>query len=249
MLSKEKEQVMAARFSIKSILAVSAVLVMSIWSTTAGAYTIGGTGLSSCTYNPLTKTTSCSIDATAVLSGLRNTAKTPTAYVVTLGIISGSIFCTNPADNSIHANGQPFQQLLIPIKNGQAITPNTITRNGHALADIKFEDPELIAALANAGFVVTCQNSNWNQRIIVTDVRAFGQIVTDDSAAAPTCQLSTDPVNTDGCTPVDNLLNSCVLPDPYFNDPQQALGTVVPYTCTQICHSTDYNACNFNTGL
>jgi len=236
------------KFSIKSILAVSAVLLMSIWSSTAGAYTISSTSTTNCTYNPLTKTTSCSINATAVLSGLRNTAKTPTAYVVELGLISGTIFCTNPADNSVQANGVPFSEIPIPVSQGQTISPNQIQKNGHFLSDITFEDPELLAAVDPNGTLITCQNSNWNKRIVVTELKVFGQILTDTGGTATTCDLtSASLVIDDTCTPVDNLLNDCKLPEPYYSDPRQAIATVVPYSCTVKCHDADPNVCNFNT--
>jgi len=237
---------MVAKFSIKSILAITAVFVISIWSSTAGAYNIQSTSTSNCTWNPLTQKIECSIVGSAVSSGLRNVVKTPVAYKVTLGLISGAIFCTNPADNAQHAQGQPFYDVVVPaIEGAQPISPSAITKNGKSLSEVAFEDPELIAALADAGFAVTCQNSNWIQRIVITQLRAFSQLVTEDSAAAGTCDLTSDTINTTGCTPVDNLLNYCELPEPYFSDPQQAVGTVVPYSCTELCHDTDDTACYF----
>jgi hypothetical protein len=156
---------------------------------------------------------------------------------------SGAVFCTNPADNASPANGVPFDSSSFVV-GGETITPDLISKNGWSLASIVFEDPELIASLP---FTVDCQNANWLQRIIVTSLRAYGQIVTEDSAADPTCDLTSDPINLTGCTPVDNEVNDCSLPEPYFSDPVQALDTVVPYDCTEVCHDDDPTVCNINT--
>jgi hypothetical protein len=244
---------MTVSFSIKSILAASLVLLMSFVSSTARAYNITYPTYSNCVYNAVTGTIDCSIDPGAILKGLRNVSKTPTAYTASISrIFSGAIFCTNPADNAVHAQGVPFYDVVItdPLTSEEAISPDALTKNGKTLADLDpFEDPQLIAALADAGFVVTCQNENWYQRIIVTRMQAFGQIVTEDDLSAPTCDLTPavgDPLVLEGCTPQDNLLNYCELPEPYLSDPQQALGTVVPYSCTEICHDADPALCNID---
>lgn len=244
---------MTVSFSIKSILAASLVLLMSFVSSTARAYDITYPTYSNCVYNAVTGTIDCSIDPAAVLKGLKNVSKTKTAYSATINrIFSGAIFCTNPADNAVHAQGVPFYDVVItdPLTSSEAVSPDALTKNGKTFADLDpIEDPEIIAALASAGFNVTCQNELWYQRIIVTRMQAFGQIVTEDDAAVAPCDLSPavgDPLVLEGCTPQDNLLNYCELPEPYLSDPQQALDTVVPYSCTVICHDADPDLCNIN---
>jgi hypothetical protein len=238
---------MKRSFSIKSILAVSLALITSIVSSTASAYKSTSTSVTSCHWDALTNTVQCSLLASAVLSGLRNVTNTPVAYTVTVYDLSGEIFCTNPADNAINGQGTPFTSVPVSLPGAEAITPALVSKNGRVLSEIVIDDPTLIAALADAGIVVTCQNSNWIQRVILTHLRAFGQIVTDgnETATTPTsCDLTSDPLIIDAtCTPQDNVLNDCTLPEPYYSNPKSAIDTVVPYSCTEICHDSDPALC------
>ena len=239
---------MTTNFSIKSIWAVCAVLIMSIWSSTAGAYDVKSTTASNCgwDYSTTPATFHCSIGTSSTLSGLRNTEANPVAFTVTLRLEAGTVFCTNPADNSIHGQGLPFHDVLITIESGEPISPTLISRNGRFLADIIFSDPELAAALAAAGLEgAECQNSNWIARPIITQMRIFGQIWKDSAGLEPNvtaCNVETDPPVIDGatCAEQDGLLNYCEL---NVADPADAIGVYQEYTCTELCSGT---GCNIN---
>jgi len=234
---------MKSSFSIKSILAASLVLVTGLMSSTATAYDLSSSNVYNCHWDVVTNSIKCSIKADAVLRGLRNVTRVPVAYNVTLSELHGYIFCTNPADNSSEANGTPYDPSG-ELGGAQAIAPDSVAKNGKTLGEIEFDDPLLLDAF---NYEIDCPNSNWNQRVVITQLRAFGQLVTDgDEAVMPTaCDLTSEPPFVDdSCTPQDNLVNDCALPEPYFSNPQLAIDTIVPYNCSQRCEDTDYASCN-----
>jgi hypothetical protein len=242
-------------FSIKSILAVSLALIMSIMISTAGAV-VSSTTVSGCSLYKKSLG-QCTVFVDGLLKGLGNVSKNPTAFTATMFQISGRIFCKNPAGNSIEGQGVPFQDFEVsPIEDGQAINPATLTKNGKTLSEIAFHDPRIIQALADAGFTVSCQHSNWIQVIVVTKMQVMGQQISDPnpSTTSDDCNLpATGPLTIGGCDIDDTLRVSCRIQDPYFNDPASAIG-VKNYdygnadtgtgNCTEICHSTDPTQCS-----
>lgn len=236
---------MRTTFSIKSILAVSLVLIMS--STAAAIISGGSVTFKNCLIP-------CSIEVEGLLKGLGNVTKTPTAFTATVALVSGTVFCKNPANNSVEANGQPFKDIPVTVDAAANINPAQVSRNGKALSDIIIHDSEMIAALAQAGFSVTCQNANWVKAIVVTDMEVLGQQVSDPDPANTTCFLTPaenqDFIIDSSCHIDDSLRNHCTLPEPYFTTPKLALGKQVKeidYQCSQICHSTDSTQCNLDT--
>jgi len=249
---------MTTTFSIKSILAVSLVLIMG---STAGAIVTVPLNISGCTAIKRSLG-QCSVFVDGILKGLGNVSQgnnfTPTAFAVSLSRISGRIFCKNPAGNSLEGNGVPFADFEVPIQNADTINPASISKNGKTLSEVDFHDAQIILALAEAGLAVSCQNSNWIQVIVVTKMEVMGQQLSDlnPSDNNDGCFLpQTGALTIDSCNIDDTLRVSCRIQDPYFIDPKSAVGKNYNYgdevtgtgSCTVICHSTDSAQCNLNT--
>src|SRR5262245_25306456 len=173
------------KFLIKSILAVSLVLIMS---SPAAAYVgvVGGRFV----WCPAP----CSIEVDGLLQGLGNVIKgpnfTPTAFTATAFNISGVGLCKNPAANSFEGNGVPFSSVPVAVTGANAISPTQITKNGKALADIVIHDQQITDALALAGFNFTCQNSNWIKVVVVTQLEILGRQLSDPDPTIPFCTLT-----------------------------------------------------------
>jgi len=258
---------MKPSFSIKSILAVSLLCSISIMSSTASAW-VTSTTVSGCSLYQKSLG-QCTVYVDGLLKGLGNVNKNPTAFKGTMWDISGLITCFNPAGNAFEGQGVPFDDLIIPVESGSAISPDSISKNGKTLSEIAFHDPE-IAKAVNAGLTeagldpVTCQNDNWIPVVVVTSMQIMGQQISDpDTSDSPDpadpesftgCYLPiTGKLYTEGCDIDDTLRVACRIQDPYFADPASALGEkyydyVSPTTgagnCDVICHDTDPEQCN-----
>lgn len=246
---------MTSSFSIKSIIAVSLVLIMSIMSSTASAW-VTSTTVSGCSLYQKSLG-QCTVYVDGLLKGLGNVNKNPTAFEATMWNMSGLVTCYNPAGNAFEGQGVPFTDIEVSLDSGSTISPDALTRNGKTLSEIAFHDPQIVAAINSAlDEPVTCQNSNWFPVAVVTSMQIMGRQVSDPdpSTAADGCDLpATGDITTTGCTIDDTLRVACRIQDPYFDDPASALGvayydygdimTGTGY-CTEICHSTDPTACN-----
>jgi hypothetical protein len=238
---------MTTKFLIKSILAVGLVVIMS---STVGAI-VSSTTVSGCTLYKKSLG-QCSIFVEGLLKGLGNVTSNPTAFTVILTRISGRIFCKNPAGNSIEANGVPFQDVEVSPVGADTINQGQVTRNGRALSEIVFHDPQLIAELAEAGFTVSCQNSNWIQVIVVTQLEVTGKQLSDPTPNDDAqCLLDPGPnqnfIIDSTCDVDDTLRNSCRIEEPYFSNPASAIGVAkYDYDCSEICHSSDPTQCDVN---
>jgi len=221
---------MTNKFVIKSILAVSSVFVLSVMSPTANAL-VSSTTVSGCSLYKKSLG-QCSVFVDGILKGLGNVGKNPTAFAVTMTKISGTIFCKNPAGNSTEANGVPFTNVEVLLSDVDPLEQAQVTKNGKALSEIVFHDPQIIEAIKTATQVPDCQHSNWLQVIVVTQMEVIGQ------------QLE----GSDPSVITDTLRTSCRIQDPYFLNPASAIGVKsYDYNCTEICHSTDSSACNLTT--
>lgn len=244
---------MTGRFAIKGILGVSLVFVLGAMSSTASAL-VSSTTVSGCSLYKKSLG-QCSVFVDGILKGLGNVSKNPTAFTATMSRISGQVFCKNPSGNSSTANGTPFIDVEVePLVGADTIEQAQVTKNGRALSEIVFHDPQIIQALIAAGVnVPDCQNSNWIKVIVVTKMQIMGQQLEDpDPTTAGTCDL-TNFTDVSGCTITDTLRTSCRIQDPYFFNPAAALGvksynygdeTTGNGACTEICHSTDPTQCN-----
>jgi hypothetical protein len=230
---------MTHSFSVKSILAASLVLIMSLISSTSSAL-VKSTSLSGCF-----KLSGCTIYADSVMTGLGNTSSNPTAFTVSLALISGTAYCKNHGKQAGPAEGMPFEGWTW-VEASESVDYDRVKRNGKYLSSLAFHDEDLAAALG-----IECQNANWIPVVVVTDVDALGQQLEDLEPAndADNCILREgEPLVTEGCAVVDNLGNTCQLPEPYYSDPSQALGeTHVPYDCTEVCHDSDPTLCNYSS--
>src|SRR5262245_33288636 len=104
---------MATRFITASILIIGLVLLMGTKAEarisgqatkqTGCTQELAAVGFCTCPEG------GCSIIVAAILNGLGNVTKVPTAYAVTVSITKATIFCFNPATNSLNGNGVPFR--------------------------------------------------------------------------------------------------------------------------------------------
>lgn len=248
---------MTGKFAIRSILAVSLGFMLSVISSTASAL-VDSTTTSGC--NLITHKNKlgqpCSIFVEALLKQLQNVSNNPTAFTATLSNLSGRIFCKNPASMSFEGNGTPFNGEDVFVTGGATIAPATVTKNGRSLKEIVIHDPEIISALAQAGFSVSCVNPQWIQVIVITAMQVTGKQLRDDDPLNNNdgCFLpATGELIVGGCTIVDTLRTSCRIQDPYFTDPVSAInagfysyGAANTGTgdCTEICHSADPSLCS-----
>jgi len=251
---------MVSKIIMRSILAVSLVFFMG---TTVRA-TISGTSTTqtSCTSkNHLLGL--CSINVEGILKGLGNVTKDPTAFTVAVLIEGGSVFCKNPAGNSIEGNGVPFTELQVELSASDLIDANQISRNGKALSDIPFHDDVLIQAIEAALTAqcdadpqsdactqleqLPCQHSNWVQTVVLTKLQVLGQQFTDDSKTEPnTCDIDAALISGDfsNCLPrADALGTKCDAPAAVLADPKSFVWKAFTYACTESCHNKTGTIC------
>lgn len=256
---------MTTTFSIKSVLAVSLVFILSAISSTAGAL-VSSTTVSGCSLYKKALG-QCTVFTDTILKGLGNVTRNPTAFTATMSKISGSIFCKNPAGNTVEDNnGTPFTEVAVVLAGADTINPAQVTKNGKALSEIDFHDQEIIAAIKSVPgiSVPDCQNSNWIQVIVVTKMQIMGQQWEDPSPGDnASCFLTPGPgENFDfaDCNNTDTLRVSCRIQDPYFSNPASAIGVKLynygadvegpgagTGSCTVICHSTNPAECNLTS--
>jgi hypothetical protein len=166
--------------------------------------------------------------------------------------ISGQIFCKNPAGNSSTANGTPFIHELVELTEGDTINPAQVSRNGKALSEIDFHDPQIIQAFVDADFVIPdCPNPNWIKVIVVTEMEITGKQWEDPFPNIDAqCFLTPGEgefFNFSDCVVTDTLRTSCRIQDPYFENPASAIGVKsYNYACSEICHSSDPLQCDVN---
>jgi hypothetical protein len=246
---------MTVSFSIKSILAVSLVLIMSFMSSIAGAW-VSGTSSSNLSCTPTQILLGqCSIKSSGALKGLGNTTNDQTAYSVDLLIEAGSIEGVNPAFNADPANGTPFGSLAINVSASSLVDAEQISRNGRATKDIIFHDDELIAAVlaaldssCSAGDLDACaileeinsqiaQHPNWHFGIVVTQMQVLGKQWTDEVGGCDLLGEFSD--DHTGCTLTDALGSTCTAPQDVQDDPGSYLWVEFDYDCTEVCHNTD----------
>ena len=119
---------MTNKFSIKSILAVGLVVIMSPTASAIVTYSVSG-----CTAYKKSLNL-CSVFVDGILKGLGNVTNNPTAFTVTMSKISGTLY-KNPANNAL-SNGVPFIELPVDLTQLEPINPTQVTKNGKALADV-----------------------------------------------------------------------------------------------------------------
>jgi len=226
---------MKTLFSIKSILAVSLVLIMS---STAGAWTSGTT--SSQLFCKSIGT--CSIKVEGILKGLGNVTNDPTFFQVAILVQGGAIVVANPGGNT-GGIGVPFGDLVVTLAGTDLIGVKDVSRNGTALSEIIFHDADLIAAVVaalqaqcDAAITTACdalaqinQKPNWKRAIVVTEMQVLGQQFTNN-------------------TLVDALGSQCVAPF----DPVNAInfvGVAFNYGCTEVCHNRTGTTCPLSLPL
>jgi hypothetical protein len=195
-----------------------------------------------CTSSAATKCYKCSVNVEGLLGGLGNVSKgpnaNPVAYRVTMFIQDAEVSCINPGGNAERANGQPFFTTAVPLSATDVInSPKQVTKNGRALADVLFEDSDIINGLIAGGafdgtnitsLADVCPNAGWTARVLVKQMQVLGQVF-DNSENSPTCgqlvqvgdesvpRLFHDPrtsyaVVNDGCNLTDALTVQCYAP-------------------------------------
>jgi hypothetical protein len=216
---------MRTKFLIKSILAVSLVLIMS---STAGAYVykiINGQRVN-CTLSPL-----CSIESEGLLKGLGNVTNNATFFKVTIRIEEGTMVFLNPAGKP-GGIGVPFGDVFVQLDETDQIGQNQVAKNGSALSELIFHDAEMIAAIvaaltdqcATGNFPEACvtlsqinsQNQNWLRLIVVTKLQVLGEQITNDLR-------------------VDALGSHCVAPFA-STEALNFVGVAFNYDCPVDCH-------------
>jgi hypothetical protein len=186
-----------------------------------------------CTDSTLTKCYKCSVDVEGLLGGLGNVSKgpnaNPVAYRVTMFIQAAEVSCINPAGNAERATGQPFIGTPVPISDTDVINSAAqVTKNGRALADVLFEDADIINNLIKAGAFVDsgitsiadlCPNTQWTARVLVKQMQVLGQAF-DNSENSSFCDLN-DPRTSypipgggfnPGCNLTDAMAVQCYAP-------------------------------------
>jgi hypothetical protein len=224
----KKGAIMTTKFSIKSILAVSLVLIMS---STASAYVykmINGQ-IVNCTLSPL-----CSIQVEGLLKGLGNVTNNTTFFTVSILIQEGTMVFLNPAGNSKQANGVPFGDVFVELTETDLINAGQVTKNGSALSEIIFHDADMIDAIV-AALQAQCladpnsescdtlnqintQNQNWLRLIVVTRLQVLGQQFTNNNLE-------------------DALGQQCEAPNQVQANPKNFVGVEFTYGCTEECHN------------
>lgn len=219
--------------SLKKVLTIGAFVLtlVSITWTQAGAAVIGGYRISG--------TNSIAVDS--ILKQLKNADVTVPSYEVVLFLQRVSLRCTNPAGNTEGANnGQPFNLDEVTVGATQTNDDFAITKNGRALSEIIFHDPELVeAVLAGLPPDATICKQNWSvvlDKIVVHEMQAFGTLFTCANGGDPT-----DPRNT-GCTIEDALAAQCAVPSNLTL--QQLFSSLTfDYNCTTLCHNSEGTQC------
>src|SRR5262245_6506093 len=109
------------KFLIKSIPAVSLVLIMS---STAGAWTYG-TSASQLFCQSLG---TCSIKVDGILKGLGNVTNDPTNFTVRILVQAGAIVVANPGGN-IGGIGVPFGDVVVELTGTDLIGAKDVSKN------------------------------------------------------------------------------------------------------------------------
>lgn len=214
---------MTTKFLIKSILAISLILIMS---STAGAWT-SSTSSSQLFCKSLG---TCSIKVEGILKGLGNVTTDPTNFTVSILVQAGAIVIANPGGNT-GGIGVPFGDVLVQLTGTDLIGVKDVSKNGSALAEIIFHDADLIAAVVaalqaqcDAGITTSCdklaqinQKPNWKRAIVVTEMQVLGVQVTNGIS-------------------VDELGSQCEAPSQVIADPISFVGVAFNYGCTEECH-------------
>jgi hypothetical protein len=182
-----------------------------------------------CTDSTLTKCYKCSVDVEGLLGGLGNVSKgpnaNPVAYRVTMFIQDAEVSCINPGGNAERASGQPFIGTPVPISDTDVINSAAqVTKNGRALADVLFEDADIIDNLIKAGAFVDsgitsiadlCPNTGWTARVLVKQMLVLGQAF-DNSENSLICDLNNPETSyislNDGCNLTDAMAVQCYAP-------------------------------------
>lgn len=266
---------MVNKFLMKSILAVSLVVFMGTpsWAEVDGT----STTQTSCTSRQI-RLGLCSLKVEGLLKRLGNVTNNPTAFAATILIQAGTVVFRNPAIKSGEAEGVPFVTEGFTLEGVVPLDANQVSRNGRALADIVFHDPELIAAVI-AGLTAKCgaeppdldacaslaaiqrqvdQHPNWAQTVVVTELQVLGQQFTDADTTSDACNLADRDPDPDivqviidaACyPPTDALGTQCTAPPEVVADAVTYTWKAFTYACTEICHDLDNNLPDCNLGF
>jgi len=222
---------MITRFSIKSILAGSLVVFLSILSSTASAWVTGtSTSQLGCTALQV-QLGQCSIKSSGLLKGLGNATGGNILYEVSLLVQEGYLVAVNPAFNADNAQGTPFQGLSVQLNASQLVNAEQISKNGRATSDIIFHDDELVAIIVNAldglctaGDQSACDvlgqyelHPNWYHGVVVTKLQVMGIQKTDGVISGA-------------------LGSKCEAPAFVQSDPTAWVWQAFDYGCADVCN-------------
>jgi hypothetical protein len=192
--------------------------------TSVEAYTIGGISTKGISCFSTPKPSGCTVELTSILKGLKNVTNVPVGYEVLLFLQNVTVKCLNPAGNSAEANGVPFSATveLVQVDTNQDLV---ISKNGRAISDMAFHDPDLAQALIDAG-VRICR-PNWNPVAVHVDaMQVFGTLFSKPDSAI-SCNV--DNPRATGCVIEDALGKQCFAP------PNAIASTTFEYDCNTIC--------------
>ena len=236
---------MLSKFIVRSILAVGLVFFMV---TTAWA-AISGTSTSQPKCTTARRAAGlCSVEVDGILKGLGNVTNNPTAFAVSLFVQEGKIFCYNPGSKTLQGNGVPFGSLAIQLAGADTIEAAQVSKNGKALSDVVFHDPQMIAGILEAKpdleDDIQCQNANWLQIILVKKAQVFGEQQVDPASTEPNdCNIN-DPNTFPACQREDALATQCFSPIASEPEQQDELDKALvlqffSYDCATLCHNKD----------
>lgn len=212
---------MLKRGTVSTIGLISFLLV--VW-TSVEAYIISGISTKGINCFSTPKPAGCTVEVTSILKGLKNVSNVSVGYEVLLVLQDVTVKCLNPADNSAEANGVPFS---VPIELVHVDTNQdlAINKNGRAISDIAFHDPEIAQVLIDAG-VQVCR-PNW--RPVAVHVEAMQVFGTLFSQPDPTSSCNVDDPRATGCVLEDALGEQCTAPE-------NALASATfEYNCSPVC--------------
>ena len=241
---------MTSKFAIKSILAVSSVLTLSVISTPVWApLSPQSTSQTSCTLANRLKGL-CSIETLGVLKGLGNVTNSPTIYRVSVLVKQGTVAFQNPTGKSGGVTGVPFGNVSVAVSLDDFIDANQVTKNGRALGVITFHDDELVNAIlagledaCSKGVPLTCDqlkeihaqlngHPNWIKWAVITELHVLGEQWVDESQS---CDLSGG--NVTNCTLEDALGQKCNAPQAVKDNPLNFIGQQFDYQCQEACNN------------
>lgn len=225
---------MTSKFAIKSILAGSSVLMLSVISTPVWAPLYPqSTSQTTCTL-AMRAAKLCSVKTEGLLRGLGNVQNDETFYRVFLNIKAGHVVFQNPAGKSSQAQGVAFANVGVVLTGTEQIAANQIDQNGRALGDVTFHDDALVNAILLAlesactnGDQGACdslkqigslsnQKPNWIKWAVLTQLEVLGQQLVEGIVE-------------------DALGQACLAPGTVQKDPKSFVGKEFAYDCTQKC--------------